>query len=381
MLQGCETDIDIIAPKRDVTIIYGLLEANKTRQYIRINKAFVAEGAASDIAAQQGVNEYSDSEMTAKVMELHSDGSATGRVWNLQSTYVTTKEDGAFFSDSNKVYYFDATLNTNKNYRIECTVNVEGEDTKVVSAETAVLGNRNNSTGELEEIRLTKPNLVGASSDPSLADRSEVEFLGNGDYRTSTDVNWLKAQGGVSYTCYYRFYYRDRDTITGITTKDSLLFTVGTVRADNPNSTGEITFNMNPEEFFIQVEQNVPDYDFDNASFKRIASDTLQYFLEIADNTLATYIEVNQPATEIVQEQPEYTNVTNGIGIFASRYVTSTRKPYKEYESGRVFTSGTLEELLYSNQIADSSGEGDAKYYTNKKGFLVPKRCNNGVCK
>ena len=46
------------------------------------------------------------------------------------------------------------------------------------------------------------------------------------------------------------------------------------------------------------------------AVFDRVASDTLQFFLEVADNTLATYIEVNQPATEILQEQPEYTNVT-----------------------------------------------------------------------
>ena len=40
---GCETDIDIIAPKRDVTVIYGLLEPNQTRHYIRINRAFIGE--------------------------------------------------------------------------------------------------------------------------------------------------------------------------------------------------------------------------------------------------------------------------------------------------------------------------------------------------
>ena len=46
-------------------------------------------------------------------------------LWQLQSAYITSKEEGNFFSDSNKVYYFDATLDVDKHYRIECTVNVE----------------------------------------------------------------------------------------------------------------------------------------------------------------------------------------------------------------------------------------------------------------
>ena len=53
-----------------------------------------------------------------------------------------------------------------------------------------------------------------------------------------------------------------------------------------------------------------------NPTFDRIASDTMEFFMEVADNTLATYIEVNQPSTEIAQESPDYTNVNNGIGIF-----------------------------------------------------------------
>ncbi len=38
LFQSCETEIDIIAPQRDVTIIYGLLEADRFRHFIRINK-------------------------------------------------------------------------------------------------------------------------------------------------------------------------------------------------------------------------------------------------------------------------------------------------------------------------------------------------------
>lgn len=371
---GCETEIVIIAPKRDVTVVYGIMEPNRSRHYIRINRAFIGEDSASVLAAQAGVTEYDEDELEAFIEEFDPTTNQISRTWRLNSTYLDSKEEGVFFSDSNKVYYFDAQLNVTRYYRIRCIVNVEGEDEKIVTAETSIIGNQS-STGTLEEVRLIRPNLIGASSNPAQADRAEVDFLGNGEYRQSQTVTWLRAAGGVNYTCYYRFYYTEVDKNTGLRTRDSLLFTIGSKRV-NPDQGGEINFVMNPEEFFIRIDREIEDYDFEDADFDRIAGDTLQYFLEIADNTLATYIEVNQPATEILQEQPEYTNVNNGIGIFASRLITSTRKKDKEYESGRVFKSATLEELLYSNQVRP-----DDSYNTNLKGFIRPGRCDDGNCK
>jgi hypothetical protein len=369
---ACETEIDIIAPKRDVTVIYGLLEPTKTTHYIRINKAFVGEDAAATLAAQAGENEYSEEELEAWIEEFDPQTNGITRTWKLASSYIYNKKEGVFFSDSNRVYSFDAALDVSKYYRIRCVVNVAGEEEKIVTAETSIIGNQA-SSGGIEEVRLIQPNLIGASSDPSQADRAEVEFIGNGEYRKSQSVTWLKAAGGVSYTCYYRFYYTEVDHLSGKRTRDSLLFTIGTKRV-NPETSGEITFSMNPEEFFIRIANEIPDYDFDNATFDRVVSDTLQYFLEIADNTLATYIQVNQPATEILQEQPEYTNVSNGIGIFASRLVTSTRRSAEQFKSGRVFKSPTLEELLYSNQV-----DPDESYSTNVKGFIRPGRCNDDL--
>ena len=386
MFSGCETDIDIIAPKRDMTIIYGLLEANKDRQFIRINKAFVGEESATVLAGISGVNEYTENELSARIVEINPSGAETGKVWQLKSMYLYTKDTGIFASDSNKVYYFDTPLegsgvnplNPEKYYQLICVVDIDGEDVKTVTATTAVLGNTA-SSGGLAAITLLKPNLVGASSDPTQADRAEVDFLGAGDYRTSQEVTWSKAKGGVAYNSYYRFYYKDVDTISGAVRKDSMIFTVGSRRVDNPDNPGSVSFVMSPKEFFITIDRDVPDYDFGNESFKRIASDTLQYFLEVADNNLATYMEVNQPKTEIIQEQPEYTNVENGIGLFASRYITSTRTSKQDaFKSGRVFKGQTLEELLYSNQVV-SSGDDDEKYYTVNKGFTRPGRCNDAL--
>ena len=35
---------------------------------------------------------------------------------------------------------------------------------------------------------------------------------------------------------------------------------------------------------------------------------------------MATFIDVNKPSTGIIQEKPEYTNITDGLGLLSSRY-------------------------------------------------------------
>lgn len=372
-IAGCETEIDIIAPKKDVTVIYGLLEETKSRHYIRINKAFIGEESANVLAKTQGVNEYTDDELQAVVLEILN-GVEINR-YPLRSEYNTSKKEGLFFSDSSKVYFFDADLKiSNGNntfvYRIECTINVEGEETKVVTAESEVIG------GGDVPLTLVKPRRA--------EDRSEINFVGNGDYRNSLDVTWMRPAGGVSFTSFYRFYFTEVDIVTNERSRDSLLFAIGTKRVTTQESTnsGEVNFTMNPEEFYIRMKTQFEDYNFDNPTFNRFASDTIEFFLEVADNTLATYIEVNQPSTAIAQERPEYTNVENGIGVFASRYLASTRKKVglDKVNSGRVFSRSTLEELLYSNQVTGVNSETgqELSHATSKKGFRVEGgRCND----
>ena len=51
---GCETDFDTTAPYKDITIVYGLLDSKDSMQYIKINKAFLAENNVLTYAASPG---------------------------------------------------------------------------------------------------------------------------------------------------------------------------------------------------------------------------------------------------------------------------------------------------------------------------------------
>lgn len=375
---SCETDIDVIAPQRDVTIIYGLLEANQFRHYIRINKAFVGEEAASTMAMQNGINEYKSNELAAQIIELEADElTPTGRVWPLLETKIYSKEVGAFNSDSNKVYYFDANLDVDKTYKIECLVNVEGEDQKIVTAITDLLGNKS-ASGGIEQIRLNKPRLSGNSGSAnggSDRTKDEVVFVNNTDFAPGFEVAWTATSGGYLYTSYLRMYYRDYDLNANTVSLDSVTLVVGAKNIEG--APGQVTFSgINTKDYYATIGRRVEDLDTNVVkNIRRVVSDTLQFFLEIANKELTTYIEVNEPTTGVVQERPEYTNVENGIGIFASRLVVNT-KSSDVYLSGRILDNRSCEELLYSNlpRNPDASGYVDPRY-TASKSFTIPGRC------
>lgn len=362
---GCETDIDVIAPKRDMTIIYGLLEANKTRHHIRINRSFVGEEAASVLATKPGINEYADDELQARIIELFEDGTPSGATWELQSMFIDSKDEGTFNNDSNKIYYFDATLDVERLYKIECKIKVDGEEEKTVTATTDILGSKA-ANGGLEQLVLVRPKRSGSGSTNQGSDRTsdEVVFVIPSGYAPEFQVQWSGAKGGVRYTTYARLYYKDVDPVAGeVIRKDSVTLPMGT-REFAPDA-GNASFSVNTQDIYSTIGIEVPDHAITD-DFIRIVSDTLQFFVEIANEELSTYIAINQPITEVVQERPEYTNIDNGIGIFASRLVASTRHS-NPLLTGRILDNRSMEELLYSN----ASGSG---------GYTVTKNFTNDRC-
>lgn len=365
----CETDIDVIAPKRDVTIIYGLLDANQSRHYIKINRAFVGEDSASKLASQEGINEYkSDEIVSAQIIELSVDGEPTSRIWGLTETFVQGKEDGAFFNDSNKIYYFDATLDATKLYRLRVEIDVDGEDKKVVTATTDIIGQPVDGGG-IAQVRLAEPRLTGSNSTNggNNREKQEVSWVNSSDYAQGFEVAWSEVTGGVLYTSYIRLFYRDFNVATGVSTLDSVTLTVGSRKFDDAGSSIQFP-GIGTEDYFSTLSRRVEDLDTTtNRTTKRVISDTIQFYLEVANEELSTYIEVNQPISDVVQDRPEYTNVTNGIGIFGSRVVASTRTG-SPLTNGRILDNRTMEELLYSNL----PNTGD---YTASKSFTRPGRC------
>jgi hypothetical protein len=82
----------------------------------------------------------------------------------------------------------------------------------------------------------------------------------------------------------------------------------------------------------IQDIQGVQFYEFIGASLKVDGTvyrkmDSLDFEITGAGQDLANYIQVNTPSQGIVQKKPDYTNISNGVGIFSSRCITHIKAP------------------------------------------------------
>ncbi|MBK8340465.1 MAG: hypothetical protein IPK99_10950 [Flavobacteriales bacterium] len=62
-----------------------------------------------------------------------------------------------------------------------------------------------------------------------------------------------------------------------------------------------------------------------DATIERRIFRGLDIEFEVADIELTTYLRLTEPISGIVEERPEYTNITNGYGLFAARHFQTTR--------------------------------------------------------
>src|SRR6188768_905082 len=108
-LAGCSTELDINAPYKDITVVYGLLNMRDSVHYVKINKAFLGEGDAYVYAQIPDSNEWEDGAITTARMHRLENGERT-EAFELTPTTITDREPGIFYSPNQKVYTFRETF-------------------------------------------------------------------------------------------------------------------------------------------------------------------------------------------------------------------------------------------------------------------------------
>lgn len=289
-LSSCETDFDITADYKDYTIVYGLLNRD-SNTYVKINKAFLGNESALIMAKIQDSNEY-QSEVTAQMEEWA--GNTLIKTINLESTEINNKEDGIFYNPYQTVYFTDETLNENSTYKLNVQVNG-----KTITSHTEII----------PDFFINRPR-AGAPS---------IKFLDNPDIFNK--VEWDTPENGKYFEVTIRFRYREK--IIGET--DSVYrhfdWKIGTITVENTEGGGVVEVGYKPSQFYSLCSSNIPynDSELEQRVDARVPVG-VDFIISVANEDLYTYIEVNQSGGGITQVIPEYSNIENGLGIFASRY-------------------------------------------------------------
>ena len=317
---SCSNDLDINAEWDDIPVIYSVLNSgsvnqSNTEHYIRVQKSFLGDFSASQMAQFEDSIYYNDNDIKIWVEKIFNnqviDSINMDLVSNLEKAY------GYFNNDNHRVYKFNSLL-TNENgfpaYKFK--INLLNEiSNELSSAEVDIVEpirirkwptNNSQSTGLMK---------LGESNNPIL------------NLEVNPSIN------GKMYRFFVRFKYIEVDILSGL--KDSLFVDwkfspkVATEYQLNGNSNLSIDFNINSIEFFqylasvIPLKENIYRYT-DGVYFQGsdegdfgIVHPCIELHFEILDADMYNYF-ISQNSTGLVQNRPIYSNIENGIGLVSS---------------------------------------------------------------
>lgn len=300
---GCETDFDITAPWKDVTIVYGLISQNDSVHYIKVNKAFLGDGNAYTYAQIADSSSYGNN-IEVSIIENGKNGVL--RTFVCETTTVYNKEPGIFYYPEQVVYKTEFKVPANFAdqdiiYGVEIKNKITG---KVVSAQTPLV----------KDFTIQSPS----------AGQKEIEFINE-----NGNIKWLSGKNGRRYNVGIRFWFDEVIKVSHDTIRRSIDWNLNSVKSSDLAGNELLELPYSPLNFYFICNSLIPHHDNDSIKENDVEArfaDIAEIRIMVAGDELNTYMEVNEPSSGIVQEKPEYTNIVNGIGLFSCRYTKTSSK-------------------------------------------------------
>lgn len=283
----CSNTVDLYADYKDITIVYGLLDISDDTTWIKITKAFLGPGDALSISKNPDSSNYPYKLAASLIARKNS----IDQTIILDTITIHNKKagDSVFYYPDQLMYYTTTPIDGDADY----TLKISDAD-HTIQAETPVIKN----------FAITKPvNRISFTSDVG-------------------EIEWYSAENGKRYEVELIFNYKE--WAPGYTdTLDLQMYWFLSVEVSKDTEGGEkMQATYAGPGFYSRVQAEIPVID----NVERWAG-LVDVVISAASQEFHTYIEANGANGNMLQEVPIYTNVGNGIGIFASRHTVD--KPYQ----------------------------------------------------
>jgi hypothetical protein len=287
-LWSCDNELDIIADKKDITIVYGLLDAHNDSNYIRVQRGYLGTEPASNSFNNVDSLYYDTADIEVLIRQFDP---VTDEFENERALVYDNSvplNSGSFTTDGHYLYKVpeDYNLFSIKNYEVA----VVRKDGSEAAARTGLLGRL--------DLNIPREILFARVFDG----RIEFDMGSNG----TAKVN--------AYQVFIEFKYRELNRTTLDSAYKTAVIKPALIETRNENA-----------KIFL------PSRDFFNSVANQIEEDPniLRFFEGIkitvwaAAEDLVTYYELNEPSSGINQNRPVFEQVTNGSGIISSRTKTT----------------------------------------------------------
>jgi len=286
MLLSCSSDLDITSNHTQCLVIYGAFNLKDSIQYIRIEKSFQAEDNNVYDIAKISDSVYPNPENLEVILEIWKGNTLVESPIILSPMENMAKYPGIFNIDRNLVYCYNEPLQPGCRYVL---LVVDHKNHLEATGSTLLLGNYNYNKSFTEQrsyhIRQYSP--------------EEIDFSRNIDYLSDYENRVIRF-------CYYDIKGENR-------IKRYLdwkpFFQPLVYKKDDDTSKVQLT-----EPYLRYLAEKIPVIE----GITREAVG-LDYMITLADDQMWYYtLNCNNP--DVLHYLEFYSNIENGMGLFASRY-------------------------------------------------------------
>lgn len=354
LFSACSTEVDVNAPYDSQTVVFGLLEPSLDTQFVKINRTWLGEANNFEVAQIRDSSEYPTGAFEGTLEVLS--GSNVVQTFPINEIELSDKsEDGIFFAPEHKAYYFLTPngLDPNREYRLK----LEFPD-REVEATTDVI-----------------PPIVGSIQFPpagaSTFQMNWASVTPSGTTYNNPTFRWNSVANARRYEATLLIYMTERVwsdlAHTNLVEERLRVLEWNLGRTITNNLTGGETINLpvGGQSFYRFLQSRLQADPFVTREFGIWDSDVqfsrcFDFVLAIANDDFNTFMNVNEPVTNIIQERPQYTNVANGLGLWASRSSDSVL--------GFGISEGSIRELVlgqFTQELNFCSSNPFNQYYCN----------------
>lgn len=349
---SCDNDFNINDDWKDITVVYGLLDPAADTNWVRVQRAYLGEAAASASYGEVDSLYYDTTAISVYLLAYTrgADGSLGNPVDSitLKPDFTSRKlNDGIYTTDGFRLYRTTEDIEEEKTYRL--MVKKTNTNHPDASSITEIVGAKLQGNNGFRFV-LPNPNVVSAR-------------IFNGR------IEWYQSKLAEIYEVDVYFFYKEYNRQTGAIEHLSQKIDYATLEGIQalPDASGKVELSGDPFDLYTKLSSALPE----------LKPNTLRFFKSITieiwsgGEDLAKFIELNKPTEGVNSSKPEFPDIENGVGLFSSRTSIDIDNVAMTNEMS---TSYYLSSALCDKGFAIVTS-GDTCYCTRTPGIGPEKTC------
>jgi hypothetical protein len=310
-LASCRNDLAVMAPYKDIPVVYCILNPRDSVHYLRLEKSFMGKANAYEMAQQTDSIYYPEASV---FLERWADGEMKEHL-ALDRVLIAVRNSGVFASDPNYLYQTVDPIMVNSEYRLKITIPSTGAE---ISA----------STHTVNDFKVVKPE----------AFKKNLAFSSYDNYQT---VEWISSPFTRVYYLQILFHYLEVNN--GDTVNLTADWNIGQFVSKYGTGGELMSADILQRNFYKWLGNKLGR---PTEAIQRLADKkAIDFVFTVGGEELYTYMEVYKEDNGILKEKPVFTNIINGIGLFSSRFVQSV--------DGKSLSGHSIDSLAYGMYTRD----------------------------